>query len=89
MSARFFNIFLIVLFAHMVILSVLWVGFPVPPARGAAAFVYEGAWPAFQDNGSAVSDAGQNPKASNPVYFDSFEASYFNHWIELRNPSKS
>jgi hypothetical protein len=63
----------------MVILSVLWVGFPVPPARGAAAFIYEGALPAFQDN----------PKVSNPVYFDSFEASYFNHWIELRNPSKS
>ena len=31
----------------MVILSVLWVGFPVPPARVAAAFIYEGALPAL------------------------------------------
>jgi len=89
MSARYFKIFLAVLGAHIIILSVVWVGFPVPSARIASAFIYERALPDFQDNGSAVSDAGQNPKASNPVYFDSFEASYFNHWIELRNPSKS
>ena len=33
MSARFFKIFLVVFLAHMVLLSVVWVGFPVPPAR--------------------------------------------------------
>lgn len=89
MSARFFKIFLIVFLAHMVILSVLWVGFPVPPARDVAAFIYEGALPASQDSVNPVSDVGHNPKTSGPVYFDRFEAAYFNHWIELRDPSKS
>jgi len=88
MSARFFKIFLIVFLAHMVLLSVLWVGFPVPGARVAAAFIYEGARPAGEDSGNAMSDVGHSPKTLDPVYFDRFEASYFNHWIELRAPSK-
>jgi len=89
MSARFFKIFSIVLLAHMVIFSVLWVGFPVPPARVAAAFIYEGAHSGSPESVNPVSDVGQNPKTSGPLYFDRFEASYFNHWIELRDISKS
>jgi len=80
MSARFFKIFLAVLLVHFALLSLVWVGFPVPGARAAAAFVYEGALPISQNSGNTVK--------SNQVSFDRFEASYFNHWIELRNPSK-
>jgi hypothetical protein len=79
MSARSFKIFLAVLGAHIIILSVVWVGFPVPSARIASAFIYEGALPESQEGRHAVSGA---------VSFDHFEASNFNRWIELRNPIK-
>ncbi len=89
MSARSFKIFLAVFLAHVVILSVVWVGFPVPPARIAAEFIYEGALPASQESGNAPHDVRPDLKGSDQVPFDRFEASYFNHWIELRAPSKS
>ena len=89
MSARFFKIFSGVFVAHLVLLSVVWVGFPVPGPRIAAAFIYDGALPASQDSGNAAPDVGQKPRKTDQVPFDRFEASYFNHWIELRDPSKS
>jgi len=88
MSARFFKIFSGVFLAHLVVLSVVWVGFSVPFPRPTATFIYEGALPA-EDTGMRPEDVWQKGKTSVPFVFDHFEASYFNHWITLRDPSKS
>jgi len=89
MSARSFKIYFGVFLAHIIILSVVWVGFPVPSARIASAFIYEGALPASQEDAQALSDVGQRGRSGMPaVSFDRFEASDFNRWIELRNPIK-
>jgi len=93
MSARFFKIFSGVFLAHLVCLSVVWVGFSAPFPRPPATFTYEGALPA-EDTGSGTEgdpfdSQGTGPLTSAPFALDHFEASYFNHWIELRGPSKS
>ena len=87
MSARFFKIFSGVVLAHLVVLSVVWVGFSAPFPRPPATFTYEGALPA-EDTGSGAEDVWQKAKTSGSFALDRFEASYFNHWIELRNPMK-
>jgi len=81
MSARFFKIFSGVFLVHLGVLSVVWVGFSAPFPRPPATFIYEGALPAG-DTGSGTE--------GDPLGFvlDHFEASYFNHWIMLRGPSK-
>jgi len=88
MSARFFKIFLGVLFAHLVVLNVVWVGFSAPFPRPPATFTYEGALPA-EDTAGRAEDAWPQSKTSGQFALDHFEASYFNHWITLRDPSKS
>ena len=87
MSARFFKIFSGVFGAHLVVLSVVWVGFSVPLPRPPATFIYEGALPA-EDTVGTAEDVWQNGKTPDQLSFDRFEASYFNHWIALRDPSK-
>lgn len=87
MSARFFKIFSGVFLAHLVCLSVIWVGFSVPYPRPPATFTYEGALGAG-DTASGEEDVWQKGKMSSPFALDHFEASYFNRWIELRDPSK-
>ena len=92
MSARFFKIFSGVFLAHLVVLSVVWVGFSAPLPRPPATFTYEGALP--EDIGSGTQpdpfgSKGTGPLTSDQFVLDRFEASYFNHWIELRGPSKS
>ncbi len=82
MSARSFKVFTGVLLAHLVGLSAVWVGFSVPFPRPPATFTYQGALPA-QDTGG-----GAGPLTSNQFVLDHFEASYFNHWTTLREPSK-
>jgi hypothetical protein len=88
MSARFFKIFSGVFLAHLVVLSVVWVGFSAPFPRPPATFIYEGALP-VQDTGTGAEDIWQKGKTSDRFDLDHFEASYFNHWIELRGPEKT
>ena len=86
MSARFFKIFSGVFLAHLIALSVVWVGFSAPFPRPPATFTYEGALPA-EVTGSAE-EVWQKGKTPDQFVLDHFEASYFNHWIELRGPTK-
>ena len=88
MSARFSKIFIGVLIAHVIVLSIVWVGFSAPIPRPPATFTYVGAIPA-EDTSSRADVAWQQSKSSDRFAFDHFEASYFNHWITLRDPSKS
>ena len=87
MSVRFFKIFSGVFLAHFVLLNVVWVGFSAPGPRPPATFVYEGAQPA-RDTGNQAQDVRQKGKTSDQFDFDHHEASYFNHWIEMRDPGK-
>ena len=88
MSVRFFKIFSAVLVAHLAVLSIVWVGFSAPLSRPPVIFTYEGALPA-QDTGKPSEEVWPQGKASDQFVFDHFEASYFNHWIRLREPSKT
>lgn len=88
MSARFFKIFSYVLLAHLVVLSVVWVGFSVPFPRPPAIFTYEGALPAEDTGMGAQEDIWPKAKTSAPLALDHLEASSINHWIMLREPSK-
>ena len=88
MSARFFKIFSSVFLAHLFVLSVVWVGFSAPLPRPPATFTYEGALPA-QSAGSGAEGAWQKGKISDQFTLDHLGASYLNHWIRLRDPSKS
>jgi len=88
MSARSFKIFAGVFLAHLVVLNVVWVGFSAPLPRPPAIFTYEGALPA-QDAGSGTEDAWRKGKTSDQFVFDHSGTSNFNHWIEIRDPSKS
>ena len=87
MSVRFFKIFIGVFLVHLVVLNLVWVGFSVPNPRFPATFIYQGALPA-QDSGGVPEDVGPNGKTSDQFALDPREASYFDHWIEIRNPSK-
>jgi hypothetical protein len=89
MLARFFKIFSGVFLAHLVVLNIVWVGFSAPFPRPPATFIYEGALPADEDTGGAQKDVWQKSEMSGHFALDHFEASYFNHWITLRDPSKS
>jgi hypothetical protein len=88
MSARFFKIFLAVCLVHLVSLSAIWVGFSAPNPRPPVTFTYEGGIPA-EDTGSRAEDVWPQNKTTDQFVLDHFEASYFNHWIALRDPSKS
>lgn len=88
MSAQLFKIFFGVFLAHMIVLSLIWVGFSAPQPRLPASFIYDGAFSAEQASSSRGSQwtMGLSP---DQIAVGHFDASYFNHWIELRNPSKS
>jgi len=88
MSARFFKIFSVVVIAHLIVLNAVWVGFSAPLPRPPAVFTYEGALPA-EDTASSAEDVFQADKT--PVQFDldHFEAADLNHWVALRDPSKT
>ena len=85
MSVRFFKIFSGVFLAHLVLLGIVWVGFPAPFPRPPARFTYEEALAQDTGNG-AEEDVWQKGKNSEQFDLDHFEASYFNRWIELRDP---
>jgi len=88
MSAQFFKILSGVVLAHLLIFSLFWVGFSAPSPRPPATFIYEGALPA-EDAGSGSEDVWQKGRIPDQFAVDHFQASYFNHWIMLRDPSKS
>jgi len=87
MSAQFFKIFLGVFLAHVIVLSVVWVGFSAPFPRPPAAFIYEGALPA-NDAGNGTEGVLKKEKISEHFALDHAETSYLNHWTTLRVPSK-
>ena len=87
MSAPFFKIFSGVVLAHLVVLNIIWVGFSSPYPRPPVTFTYMGALPA-EDAVSGPEDVWQKAKTSDQVALDHFDASYFDHWIELRAPSR-
>ena len=74
-------------------LSIVWVGFSAPFPRPPATFTYQGALPA-EDTAAGQRQApliaeGTGPLTSDQFAVDHPETSYFNHWITLRDPSKS
>jgi len=87
MSARFFKILSGVLLVHLLVLSVVWVGFSAPLPRPPATFTYEGALPAG-DMGNPSEDVWQKGGSTDQFDLDHFDASYSHHWIELRGPAK-
>jgi hypothetical protein len=84
---NFIKIFVGVLLAHLIVLNVVWVGFSAPLPRPPATFIYEGAL-GVQETGSGQEEVWQKGNAFGQFVFDHPEASYFNHWIEIRDPSK-
>jgi hypothetical protein len=84
MSAQFFKILSGVLVFHLALVNIIWVGFSAPLPRPPATFTYEGVLPA-EDSG----DVWPKAKIGGRVDVDHFKASYFNHWIQLRDPSRS
>ncbi len=87
MSVRFFKVFTGVFIFHLVGAGLVWVGFSAPVPKPPAVFIYEGEFPAG-DSGSRPEEAWPKGKASDQFAVDRLEASYFNHWIRLREPSK-
>jgi len=87
MSARFFKILLGVCLVHLILLSVVWVGFSAPLSRPPATFTYEGALPS-EDTASREKDLWQKSENSDQVTLDHSEAQFFNRWTKLRDPSK-
>ena len=82
MSVRFYKIFAGVFLAHLIVLSVIWVGFSAPFPRPPATFTYEGALPA-EDAGSGaeassiVAGRKQGPLVSGEFALNRFDASHF------------
>ena len=62
-------------------------GFSVPFPRLPATFTYEGALPVGEVSNSQ-GDTWQSTKNLEQVVIDHQGASYSNHWIILRDPSK-
>jgi len=89
MSVQYFRILICVVCAHLVIVSAVWVGFPTPRPRPPATFVYEGTLPA-DDVSNDTEDIWQNHKMIDEIVIDHFDkTSNLNHWITLRDSSKS
>ncbi|MBF0571603.1 MAG: hypothetical protein HQL12_06985 [Candidatus Omnitrophica bacterium] len=87
MSARFCKIFLGVFLVHLVVIRLVWVGFSAPGPRLPARFTYEGELPA-EYTGSQAEDVWQKDRTLDQFAVDHLDASDFNHWIGLRDPSK-
>ena len=87
MSVRFYKIFASVFLAHLIILSVVWVGFSAPNPRPPATFTYEGALP-VENNGRVDENVWSQKDGSSEVVLDHAEASHLSHWIKLRESSK-
>ncbi len=86
MSARFFKILALVAGAHLVLLFVIWIGFPIPYPRPPATFTYAGALPApYSGQAREIWPKGD---ALVPSELDHFDASGFKNWIELRDLAK-
>ena len=84
MSVPFFKILSGVFLAHLLVLSLVWVGFSTPFPRPPATFVYEGALP-VDDSVNGGEDEWPRVKASDQFTLDHSESS---HWLKLRAPSK-
>ena len=89
MSARSFKIFIAVCVVHLALLNIVWVGFSAPYPRPPATFTYEGALPAEDTGGRVEEDAWRQNKTNDQFVLGRFEASHFNHWIMLRDSSRS
>ena len=88
MSVRFFRILLCVLCAHVVIFSVVWIGFPTPGLRPHAIFTYEGALPA-EENNNGSEDLLQQGRMFDKIIVDHLnKVSDPDRWVEIRNPTK-
>lgn len=82
MSVRFFKIFAGVLMAHIILLSLIWVGFTVPLPRPPAEFTYEGTFSAQEATG--VEDIWAKSKTSDQFILDHAQVS--DDWTALREP---
>lgn len=85
MSARLIKIGLIIGFVHVVVLSLVWIGFPVPLSKPGADFVYVGAL-VSQGNGKVT--ASTKGMGMKQVEFDQFDAPTYGPWLKLRAVSK-
>jgi hypothetical protein len=87
MSVRFFKILSGVFLAHLIVFSVVWVGFSAPFPRPLATFTYQGALPG-DDHDSGQVDVWQKTNGSDQFILDHSDQSELNHWTILRGPSK-
>jgi len=82
MSVRSFKIFSLVSAAHIIIFSVVWVGFTAPPPRPGVIYTYEGALPG-QETESENWQSGKSDK-----FLFNHLGSSFDHWARFRDPAK-
>lgn len=85
MSARLIKILVAVCLLHVIILSVLWVGFPVPLPKPQVDFVYVGG---SVEEGSNRSAAQSPASVAQGFDFDHFDAPTFAPWMNLRMVDK-
>ncbi len=83
MSARLIKVSLAVVLFHIVLLSVCWIGFPVPKPKAQVDFIYVGG--SVDEDGGAVSAQMPNSKKFD---FDRFDATAFGPWMKLRTIDK-
>ena len=82
MSVRLFKIGTAVFLMHAAVLTLIWVGFSVPPPSASAVFMYGGAIASTKS--IILEGQGTADMVRQEVIFDPFEASSFQPWIGLR-----
>ena len=75
---------MISLLVHVLILSLVWVGFAVPLPRAEVQFFYGGPFQLAE----AVVSSGLGQGASRPVTVKSPEAGFFPPWMKMRDLNK-
>lgn len=83
MSARSFKIYALVATAHILVFSLVWIGFTAPNPRPAVIYTYEGALPLEE---MATGETWQK-RNSEKLVFDHLEKNY-DPWVQSREPSK-
>lgn len=85
MRASIISNTIVAVLVHVLVLSVVWIGFPVPIPRSNVAFYYSG--PVV--SGLAASGAAGAPKSAfQPVTVSTPEGAFFKPWTEMRDLDK-
>ena len=86
MSVRLIKISALVLISHVILFSVVLIGFPIPAPKLGAEFIYAGQLVADEAADAEALD-GSAP-ALQWIEFDHFDAPTFKPWVKLRGLNK-